>query len=264
MSERDPFGREQGEDPLAALGWRVPAEPETGSTAADAPAVEEPAVEPKPAPGSPLTAGTPLAAPTGGWAPVAPVRRRRRRSGMRVTLALLRLLLVGAVIAAILSVFVSVGGRIGGAIESPSLPTPVPPQGLDGSSLLRSSNLRKALAQMRGDGRVQSVKVSPASLEVRLVNSRHRVVWTVPATGDPQRISEPPYDDHNTTIRFAQIDPAAPSRLARASAARAQRDVRDVEGLVLLLQVGRPRWVLTFDGGLQFTADRHGRHVERG
>src|SRR5262249_37659380 len=113
-------------------------------------------------------------------------------------------------------------------------------------------------------GRVQSVKVSPNNLEVRLVNTRHRVVWTVPAHGDPQRMSDAPYDDHNTTIRFSQIDPDAPSRLLQAAAARARRDVREVSGLVLLLQVGQPRWVLTFDGGQQFTADSHGRHVERG
>jgi hypothetical protein len=260
MSERDPFGREHGEDPLAELGWRTPAaspqEPSEG------PAAEEAVSEPQPAPAPALTAGTPLASPTGGWAPL--VRRRRSRGGLRLTWALLRLLLVGAVIAAIFGVMVGVGDRLGGAIESATPPTPVPPRGLDGASLLRPTNLRKALAQMRGDGRVQSVKVSPANLEVRLVNARHRVVWTVPAVGDAQRLSEPPYDPHGTTIRFSQIDPAAPSRLARAAATRARRDVRDVEGLVLLLQVGRPRWVLTFGGGLKFTADRHGRHVERG
>jgi hypothetical protein len=218
MNERDPFGREHGEDPLAAS--------------------------------------------TGALVPLAPVRRGR--SGRKVGLALLRLLVVAAVMAAIFAVFVGVGDRIGGAIESPSAPVPSAPRGLEGASLLRADNLGRALAQMRGDGRVQSVKVSPTSLEVRLVNSRHRVVWTVPAYGDPQRMSNPPYDDHNTTIKFSQIDPSAPSRLLRAAAARAKRDVRDVSGMVLLLQVGQPRWVLTFAGGLQFTADRHGRHVERG
>jgi hypothetical protein len=160
----------------------------------------------------------------------------------------------------------ALGGRIGGAIDSatPSVPVAVPPRGLEGDSLLRPANLRRALAQMRGDGRVQSVKLSPSSLEVRLVNSRHQIVWTVPANGDPRRVSEPPYDDHDTTIRFSQIDPAAPSRIVRAAALRAGRDTTEVARLVFLLQVGRPRWVLTFDGGQQFTADRHGRHVERG
>ena len=218
MNERDPFGREQGEDQLAAR--------------------------------------------TGTLVPLAPVRRGR--SGRRLGLVLLQVLVVGVVAAALFAVFVGLGDRIGGAIQTPSAPVPAAPRGLERASLLRPDNLRQALAQMQGDGRVQSVKVSPASLEVRLVNSRHRVVWTVPAYGDPQRMSDAPYDDHNTTIRFSQIDPAAPSRLLRAAAARAQRDVRDVSGLVLLLQVGRPRWVLTFDGGLQFTADSHGRHVERG
>jgi hypothetical protein len=159
---------------------------------------------------------------------------------------------------------VAVGGRIGGAFDEATPTAPAQPRGLEQASLLRTENLRRALAPMRGDGRVQSVKLSPSNLEVRLVNSRHRVVWNVPAHGDAQRASSAPYDDHNTTIRFAEIDPAAPARLTRAAARRAQRDVRDVQGMFLLLQVGRPRWVLTFDGGLQFTADRHGRHVERG
>ena len=177
---------------------------------------------------------------------------------------MLALLVGGLAIAGVLVMMVAVGGRIGGAFEEATPTVPVAPRGLDGSSLLRPQNLRRALAQMRGDGRVQSVKLSPSDLEVRLVNSRHRVVWNVPAHGDPQRVSSAPYDDHNTTIRFAEIDPTAPARLTRAAARRAQKGVRDVRGLVLLLQLGRPRWVLTFDGGLQFTADRHGRHVERG
>jgi hypothetical protein len=230
MTDRDPLGREQGEDPLAGLGWRGPAEP--------APAAAEP--------------------------PVAPVRRGRSLSGLHITIAVVALLVGGLAIVGVLLMMVAVGGRLGGSFDEATPVAPVAPRGMEGASLLRTENLRRALVPMRGDGRVQSVKLSPANLEVRFVNSRHRVVWNVPAHGDARRASFAPYDDHNTTIRFAEIDPAAPARLARTAARRAQRDVRDIQALFLLLQLGRPRWVLTFDGGLRYTADRHGRHVEPG
>src|SRR4051812_27451032 len=206
MTDRDPFGREQGEDPLAAVGWGPPAEP----------------------------------APAAAEAPVAQVHRRRSRSGLHITITVLALLVGGLAIAGVLVMMVDVGGRIGGAYDEATPTAPPQPRGLDSASLMRPQNLRRALAQMRGDGRVQSVKLSPSNLEVRLVNSRHRVVWNVPAHGDAQRASAAPYDDHNTTIRFAEIDPTAPARLTRAAARRGQKDNGGGPGLFLLLPGGRP------------------------
>jgi hypothetical protein len=73
-----------------------------------------------------------------------------------------------------------------------------------------------------------------------------------------------PYYDFDTTIALSQIDANAPARLTRAAARRAQRSVNDVDFLFVQLNVGRARWVLYFKGGDHWTADRHGRHVERG
>ena len=73
-----------------------------------------------------------------------------------------------------------------------------------------------------------------------------------------------PYYDFDTTIALSQIDPSAPARLVRAAAKRAHRSVNDVDFLFIQRNVGRARWVLYFKDREHYTADRHGRHVERG
>jgi hypothetical protein len=247
MGERDPFGREHGEDPLAGMGWRVPTE---------AAAVETPEPEPE----SPVD---PRA-----WVP-APARRRRRFNGWRATSLTVRLAIIVAVGVAIASVLVRVGGSINEAID-PAQPFAVdpesapPPVGLDRESYLRPENLRTALARLRGEGRVQSVRVTPDRIDARLVNTKRRVVWSFRAGQEPRRVVGAPYYDFDTTIALSQIDPNAPARLARSAAKRAHRSVNDVDYLYVQLNVGRARWVLYFQGGDHYTADRHGRHVERG
>jgi hypothetical protein len=189
----------------------------------------------------------------------APVPRSRRRiSGRRIAL------LIGGL--AIVAVAFQLGRSLDGAIDPapPAPPPPAQPVGLDRGSYLRPENLRTALARMRGQGRVQSVRIEPAFLSARLLSPQRRVVWNLRAGRPPQRVIGPPYDDFNTTIAFSQIDPEAPARFARAAAAHAGRDVRDVDFLFLQRNLGRPRWILYFEGGLHYTADRHGGHVERG
>ena len=137
-------------------------------------------------------------------------------------------------------------------------------QGLDANSYLVAENFRAALARMRGEGRVQSVRVAPATINGRLVSTRRRVVWNMRVGAPAQRIVAPPYYDFETTIAFSQIDPDAPARLVRAAARREHRSVNDVNFLFIQRNVGRPRWVLVFRGGDRYTADRHGRHVEHG
>jgi hypothetical protein len=254
MGERDPFGREHGEDPLAGMGWRVPAEP----APAPAAAVETPAPEPEPA--APVD---PRA-----WVP-APAPRRRRFNGWRSARLIVRLAILVALAVVIASVSVRVGGSINDAIEGVQPlqiepETAPPPVGLDRESYLQPENLRTALARLRGEGRVQSVRVAPDRITARLVNSKRRVVWNFRAGQNPQRVVGAPYYDFDTTIVLSQIDPNAPARLARAAAKRAHASVNDVDYLYIQQNVGRARWVLYFKDRTHYTADRHGRHVERG
>jgi hypothetical protein len=189
----------------------------------------------------------------------APVPRSRRRISGRWAA-----LLIGGL--AIVAVAFTLGRMLDGAIDPPppAAPPPAQPTGLDRGSYLRPENMRAALARMRGQGRVQSVRIEPALLTARLLSTQRRVVWNLRAGRPPQRVVGPPYDDFNTTVAFSQIDPDAPARFARAAAALAGRDVSDVDFLFLQRNLGRPRWILYFEGGLHYTADRHGGHVERG
>ena len=256
MGERDPFGREHGEDPLAGMGWRAPTEAATAE-AAPAAAIETP--PPAPEPSSPVD---PRA-----WVP-APAPRRRTFGGWRTARLIIRLAILAALAVVITSVSVRVGGSINDAID-PVQPLQVDPEGqapvgLDPESYLRPGNFREALARLRGEGRVQSVRVAPDRITARLVNSQRRVVWNFRAGQDPQRVVGAPYYDFETTIALSQIDPNAPARLARAAAKRAHAGVNDVDYLYIQRNVGRARWVLYFKDRTRYTADRHGRHVERG
>ena len=257
MGERDPFGREHGEDPLAGMGWRLPTEAAPATVEAGPAAAVE---TPEPEPASPVDPR--------GWVP-APTPRRRRFNGWRAARLIIRLAIIVAVGAAIASVSVRVGGSINDAID-PVRPFEVgpeaapPPVGLDRESYLQPANFRAALARLRGEGRVQSVRVAPDRITARLLSTKRRVVWNFRAGQDPQRVVGAPYDDFDTTIALSQIDANAPARLTRAAARRAQRSVNDVDFLFVQLNVGRARWVLYFKGGDHWTADRHGRHVERG
>jgi hypothetical protein len=251
MGERDPFGREHGEDPLAGMGWRVPSEAAPATAEAGPAATVE---EPEPAPPA--------------WVP-APAARRRRFTGWRAARLVIRLAILAAVAVAITSVSVRVGGSINDALD-PAQPLAIdpeetePPVGLERESYLRPENLRSALARLRGEGRVQSVRVAPDRITARLVNSKRRVVWNFRAGQDPQRVVGATYNDFDTTIALSQIDPNAPARLARAAAKRAHSSVDDIDYLYVQRNVGRARWVLYFKDRTHYTADRHGRHVERG
>jgi hypothetical protein len=252
MGERDPFGREHGEDPLAGMGWRVPSEAAPVPTAA----VETPDPEPA-APVEPRA-----------WVP-EPAPRRRRHNGFPAARLVIRLAILAVLAVIIASVSVRVGGSINDAIDraQPLVVEPEqapPPVGLDRESYLRPDNLRTALARLRGEGRVQSVRVAPDRITARLVNTKHRVVWNFRAGQNPQRVVGAPYYDFDTTIALSQIDPNAPARLARAAAKRAHASVNDIDYLYIQRNVGRARWVLYFKDRTHYTADRHGRHVERG
>jgi hypothetical protein len=255
MGERDPFGREHGEDPLAGMGWRVPTETAPAAAeAAPAAAVETPSPDPEPA--------DPRA-----WVP-APARRGRR-TGLRAASLVIRLAIIVAVGVVVAGGLVRVGGSIDDAIDrvQPLQVDPEsapPPVGLDRESYLRSENLRGALARLRGEGRVQSVRLAPDRIDARLVSTKRRVVWNFRAGQDPRRVVGAPYYDFETTIALSQIDPTAPARLVRVAARRAHLSVDDVDYLYIQRNVGRARWVLYFKGGDHYTADRHGRHVERG
>jgi hypothetical protein len=255
MGDRDPFGREHGEDPLAGMGWRVPTEA--------APATAEAA------PGA--TVGTPEREPASPVDPRAwvPAPRRRRFGGWRASRLVIRLAVLAVLAAFIVSVSVRVGGSINDAID-PVQPLQVdpegapPPVGLDRESYLRPENLRTALTRLRGEGRVQSVRLAPDRITARLVNSKRRVVWNFRAGQEPRRVVGATYYDFDTTIALSQIDAEAPARLARAAAKRAHTSVDDVDYLYIQRNVGRARWVLYFKDRTRYTADRHGRHVERG
>lgn len=256
MEDRDPFGREHGEDPLAGMGWHVPTEAAPAAAEAGPAAVVE---TPEPEPAPPVD---PRA-----WSP-APARRRPRFSGWPAARLVIRVAVLAVLAVVITSVSVRVGGSINEAIDpaQPLVADPedAPPVGLDRESYLRAENLGAALARLRGEGRVQSVRITPDRITARLLSTKRRAVWNFRAGQDPQRVIGAPYYDFDTTIALSQIDPSAPARLARAAAKRAHRSVDDVDFLFIQRNVGRARWVLYFKDRVHYTADRHGRHVERG
>src|SRR5215207_2245229 len=123
MGERDAFGREKGEDPLAGLGWRTTAEP---VAPAPAPHVPDPV--------APAPTFQPQMSP-----PLPRLRRRRRRRGFVGLIVFGAIVVIAAASAASL---VRIGSDAVDDLERSirnAVPTAAPPApvGVESGSLYR-------------------------------------------------------------------------------------------------------------------------------
>jgi hypothetical protein len=250
VPEYDAFGREIGEDPLAAL--RQPAaKPEPVEAAAPEPVV---APDPRDAPRPEAVAAPAPAAPERPRFVPPPPRRRPR--------GLARLVFVLAVLGVAGLVAVSVGERVQTEIDSivdtPKAEPPAP--GVSGGSLIRQANFAKAIAALRraDRGRPLTLRVAPDRIDATLIAKSGRLhqVQVTPGV----RLRELGSADGPTgaqRISYAAIDPAAPERLVRAGATRKQ-PARSIGYLVL--SPGSPvRWAAYYKGGRIVLGDAHGR-----
>lgn len=241
MAERDAFGREIGEDPLAGLGWSTSRQP-------DPPVAHTPVAE---APPQPQQFTPP---------PMSPTPRRRRRAGGFVSLIFLAsLAVVGAGAFFTLNEAEDAIDGIKGAIRE-AVPTAVaPPQeGTAEGSLLRTRDLRAALAKLPA-GDVLLLRVAPERIDAQIADGNEMKIVQVRADGGVTTVTAPV----GSPGRPVKVDPAAPARIVRTATRRANRDPSDVSYLVLTRFGPRAEWQLFFTDGLHFSASASGKKVRR-
>ena len=263
MPEYDAFGREIGEDPLAALrDAMAEAMPADAAEDDEPPRAEARAAPPAAEPHfAPPAAAAPTSVPPAAeprFAPPAPPRPRFVRPRVRRRGSVAGLLVVVAIFGAI-----GLGGsvlvdRVENFTDSlPGLEEPEPaPTGLQARSLIRRANLAAALEVLResGDGRPVALRVAPDRVDATLAGPAGiRQVQVTPdyhlrtiATAEPAAL--PP------TTPYGRIDPAAPERLVRSARAPAGQ----VDYVLLL--TGRPlTWRAYFRDGTNVAGDARGR-----
>jgi hypothetical protein len=272
MPDTDPFGREKGEDPLAAMGWSA-----SDTVAPDAGPADVAAPEPARRAARRQARRTPrLPAP-----PRVPRVRRRSNAGCAFSVVVLGFIVIVAT--PIVSDVLDAIDSIEEGIDSPpNAPTPGPgprdgaeqrerergrparpPQGLARGSLLRRENLAAALRRLQrrtGSQRVRLLRVDAQAIFAItvLADGRSRVAratWE----GDAEVTTTTPGGGGATSFRWSQVDAAAPARIVRATTrGRSSR----ADYLVLLDAAGL-RWSLFLKGGARYSASLDGRSVTR-
>jgi hypothetical protein len=202
VPEYDAFGREIGDDPLAALREATVAVPRADPAVPEAVVAETP--EPAPA--------------------VVPPRfarpRRRRRGGF---------IALGAVVA-LLGVLAAVGNVVVGEIEGglEAIVQTEEPPGLGPKAMIRAVNLAAAIEQMRasGLGRPVTMRVAPGRVDARLVAGNGRLTLVRVTAGRELRTLAARQSGRGRGIAYAQIDPTVPERLVREAEGRQIRFLR--------------------------------------
>jgi hypothetical protein len=244
VPEYDAFGREIGEDPLAA--FRTPAATPVPPGREPAP-VEAARAQPEPAP-----VAQPEPAPPPRPQFVRP-RRRRRRGGVA------SLLVLGAIVAGIglaANAAVEKGGDIIQSV-TPERSGP-PPTGVRADSLIREDNFAAALKTLQGAdlGRPLSLRVAPDRIDATLLKGDTLHIVRVTPAGDLQEFGRSQAATR-AAVAYRAIDPAAPERLTRAGATRKQ-PARSID--YVLLTPGPPvTWGAYYKRGRIVVGDRHGR-----
>lgn len=240
MPEYDAFGREIGDDPLAA--FREPVKP-------------KPAAEPAVAPPEAIVAPPEPAAPRLEF-----VRPRRRRGR-----GLAGLIVIVAVLGAAGLVVGAVGMKVEGGIDDivGSLPTAEPPAqpvtGITGDSLIRHANFAKAVATLSnaGLGRPLTMRVAPDRIDATLIAKGGRLHQVQIAPGGELRELASGDGAPGRTLAYKAIDTAAPERLVRAGATK-KVPARRIDYLVV--SAGPPvGWGAYYKGGRIVFGDAHGR-----
>jgi hypothetical protein len=259
VPEYDAFGREIGENTLAGLGGSEPR-----------PVVAEPQPVSDPIASDTDVDSSQVATPP---AFTAPTVRVRRRGGTGCLVGLIVLAVIAAApIIAVVSIVGSASDAIDGVTDvfeslpdEPTIPdAPEPPVGIGGDSLVERANLAAALEQLAGMGRATTMRLAPDRIDALLVSgSRQRLVQL---TFDRSLTRGPAADRGGgpPAIPLAAIDPGAPARLVRGSAARFNVRPRGIDYLVLSPAPGDGhRWIAYFKNGVYVEGDRRGRVVRR-
>jgi hypothetical protein len=302
VPEYDAFGREIGENTLAGLGGGdeyAPARKPPRDGWSDEQLAEAAAVEPD----AEATAAEPLsdgwsgaAAPSGDAAAEAPAAqpafeapeheptapafgqpaatvRVRKRTGAGCLAGLIVLVVIAAVpIFAVVGIVGSASDAIDEVTDAfESLPDgpPVipevspPPAGVQGASLVARANLAPALERLAPMGRAATMRLAPERIDALLVKGSQQRLVQLTNDGALTRGPAAERSGGLPPIALAAIDPAAPARLVRRSAARFDVRPADINYLVLSAAPGGHRWVAYFKNGVYVEGDRRGRVIRR-
>jgi hypothetical protein len=254
MAERDAFGREKDEDPLAAMGWRgdAPAAPPAPVPArADAAAPAPPAAPPElVAPPPQPTVAPPTALPSGAAPPRALPAPRPRRPPRRRGPSLARLIIgvtvLGALLVGVSAVYTAGRHAVDGVrrrIEAVAVPS-----GLQARSLYRPGPLRVALAKV--PGRIVYLRVAADRIDAQAVRrgTGHNVQVRYDGTVTDTAL---PADPRPALV----VDVNAPARIVRTIQRRAG-------SAPTYLVLGAAAWQ-AFTDTRHYTADVAGRQVRR-
>ncbi len=248
MGERDAFGREIGEDPLAELGWQTTGTP-----------------DPTPAPAPAASAEPQFSAPQQQQQfspPPLPRYQRRRRGGLGFVVMIMVLVIAIAAAGGIVSLVSVTGdavdgleGAIRNAVPTAVAPTPV---GTESGSLLRAKDLKAALAELP-PGEIRLIRVAPDRIDATVTSGGKTQLVQVTADGDVRTVTTP------TSIPgdAVKVNSAAPARIVRTAARRSGRDPSTVNYLVLTAFGDKAEWQLFFDDGLHYSASANGKKVRR-
>jgi hypothetical protein len=244
MANTDPFGREQGEDPLAAMGWARPADTQTTAAAADVAAPEQP------------DEAVRLHARREQIVPGIP-GQQRRRGGLGCAVAVIAVLFIGSIAAVVIPVVVTTVDEVRDAIpQVPTVPAvpkpggtgPAPsgeaPRGLERRSLLRRENLAPALRRLRRLTDGAPIRFGQAS-------------WR----GDADVYASGGGGEGVATFGWSRLDPAAPARIVRAATRGKRAASFDYLVLMRLSDVSWSGFLRR--GGGTFNASADGRRVDR-
>jgi hypothetical protein len=236
VPEYDAFGREIGEDPLAAFRAPVP-------VPVPAPAPPEP--EPVVAEPAPVVVPPPPQ--------IARPQRRRRRGGVA------RLLVLVAIVAGIGLATNSAVEKGGDIIESITPEESAPaPTGLQADSLLRRDNFAAAVKTLQGAdlGRPVSIRVAPDRINATLLKGHTFHLVQISPDGDLNELGRSEAATR-AAAAYRAIDVAAPEKLVRAGATRKQ-PARSI-GYVVLFPGPPVTWGAYYKRGRIVIGDRHGR-----
>ena len=294
MPERDPFGRLPDENPLAGLGSlsegseSQTAEPVVSSWGASEEAAPD-AAAPEPVPSQPpgrrdrlqqaARRRTTTAASAAEYldpaqfAQFAQIARRMARVVRAVFVIAFVFVIVGVVLSLLVSGDSDTGTPGGVPPSGPSQQSRPAggearaPRGLQRRSLLARRNLAPALRRLRtsGLGRLRSLRIAPERIDAQLL-TRGGSLRSVQLRfdGELRRLSVGSGGFGGLpTIAFSDVDPAAPSRLARGAARRSGRSLNQVDYVVRINAGTLGGWTVVMRGGGQFLGDDRGTITRR-
>jgi hypothetical protein len=271
MGERDAFGREKGEDPLAGLGWSSSAGGSPGPTT-PTPATPTPKPASVSTPSPMMTAGEPLTGGAGAggapaWTPgpQASYTRRRRRRARGVIVPLVIIGFVAVAIGGATTAFNAGNDALNNFSSSIEQATKNDPTSTTkspsspGTSLTQSAALKAALAKLPA-GHLQLLRVAPDRINANVIVKGKLHVVQVSAGGEVNDVSTPSTGGGTGTIK---VNSVAPSRIINTATKRTGRRPSSVSYLVLIHILGKDEWQLYFDDGVHFSASANGKKVHR-